>query len=1136
MALVVPIPSPSILSFPPSFSSPTRKAHFDGAHVDHTDRLRDSAVIISSAAPSGAYIHTSLTEPRMAGAASSPLATFQFSSIGHIPALLQRFSTPEASGQDTNRPQSPSPPPSPRAPTSTLGPSTSRKTLLEALGGIQSPYDMNSAQGTWQLTDDASRAPGSSGSASHPLAPNGEPFSAMNGKPPSPVRMNGGLPASQAVQQEASYSLPPINGSDLGTSRSTQLSISPFLPASSLSLSAPNPLSLGVVEAYTLRQDDPLDNFRNALQRLHEESAQYSRREEETRLAVARQQDQAARWHARADAVMETLTAAYAQCERRVSTASNVLAEVERLRGVVRQHEEEAAENSRQQADLKARITELEHALEEERTRVAERQRLKDACIEELRQTASQATVEKTRLEEEVRSLSERLQIAECHQAVAAAERERDLLTQLEAQKQGAAQEKQKLLEQLRGQKRDAEQRGRKLALLEEKSRIEAQHRAELEARERTLVAEERGSTSRSAVTEIPAAVVPQKRSPQPQTDTTSPAPAINGAKGQPGGLKPDPRTPFQGPKSLGASLPRGGSPLLSTHMMKSESATPVLDATQMQWSVSNREPPPETPTTKKTKPELSTIGRKPSLTLTSTSPHAALPRLPAFVKPEVFTPLVARISQAPAAGGSSTSQPPRREQSLDYVPETTARLGDTGSDISAPPSVSSGATNPLTDQLSTSVAPLTQPRGRPSSRPLPTNVISTDNAPDTPSPAVSFGTSPEFPPPHHSLPDLAYPSREGTPALIMSTLPSDDGPMGLGISNLPDEGVSEASENRLRGPTSPPPVEAGKQGRGTGGTHSRDVGHYSPAPAVATREATAWEIDHWSPTPDRPPPNRRPYSPPVRHKRTRDEDNPPVGSMPRRPRISPPNIEPSRTAVLIPRQPSGQYRRSPSPDYSPRRDDYRPAPARRPPSPSRPRSPIPSPSYGYAHQPPPSTNRPDVEAEVRSPQMAPPAVPPAPTPGSARRTRPSPRAKPHVAAGTLAYPFASAPPASRGAPQGRASPSSPPAPADFAKIPLLARMELEPDASDGNNTPVRTFGSKDTGRGGSVRGAQRGRRGAGSPTGFFCARQGFFRSRRREHLPAWWWQWGWPSFVISEPVKKLCYVVVHVPFDISFA
>ncbi|KAI0675227.1 hypothetical protein C8Q78DRAFT_988930 [Trametes maxima] len=588
--------------------------------------------------------------PAATCATSSPLATFQFSSIGQIPILLKRFSTPEASGQDTNLPQSPSPLSSPRASTSTLAPPASRKTLIEALGGIQQPSDMNSAQDTPQSADNVPGASGPGGSPFPVSMHNGQPFSAMNGEAHSSVQMNGILPPPQLDPPEAPYSLSQGVGPGLGTSRSTQSAISPFLPASGSSLSALNHLSPGVADSSLLQQDDVLDAFRNTLQRLHAESTQYSRYEEEARIAVARLQDQAARWHARADAVVDTLDAVYAQCERKVVFASNVSAEVKRLRGAIRRHEEEAVESAHRQTDLKARIAQLERAQEEERTRATERQRLIDARTEALRQTASQVTAEKTRFEDEVRSLSERLQTVEDDQAAATARCER-LLAQLEEQKQAAAQEKHELLERLREQKRVAEQSRRLVTILEEKNKIDAQYRTELEERERTMVVEGRETpTLQPAVTEHPPTVVSRRHTPQPPPAIAFPASVINGAEGQQVVPKRDPQTPLQGRVLHPQRESSSHATSITAAPMKSESATPVLNTTQAQWIVSNRESPPETPATKKSKPELGTTGRKPSSTLTSTSLPTAQPRLPAPVKSEASTPLAARILQVPAA------------------------------------------------------------------------------------------------------------------------------------------------------------------------------------------------------------------------------------------------------------------------------------------------------------------------------------------------------------------------------------------------------------------------------------------------------------------------------------------------------
>lgn len=538
---------------------------------------------------------------------------------------------------------------------------------------------------------------------------------------------------------------------------------------------------------------------------------------------------------------------------------------------------------------------------------------------------------------------------------------------------------------------------------------------------------------------------------------------------------------------------------------IKPELATPSLKTNQSQPAhASPQTPAPaQTPTAKKVKPEPTTIGRKPASQFSSNSPPGG-----SSVKPEASTPFIDRLTQAFRPDDSSNGRSLRREQSLDYVarpPSSNNAVPGAQLANGAPSSIGHPTTLSNSVQLQQPLPP------RPPTAAQLTAKLNAVNNPPPVVPAVLASAQSSSSQP--DLPDLAYPSRDQTPALMISSLPSDDTAMGVGIVHPDDRGVGPSAGQRSRGTTPPRTQGAPARGRGRG----RGRGMNAPVPAhqvVQTPAQSGRPGDHWSPTPDRPPLNRNRYSPPMRNKRGREDDESPERS--RRPRLS---GSPPRN-VYPPRRPSGQYERSRSPysrsksrtrspsprpyssspplrdrSLSPRRAAYSPPSPRRyprspsppPPStydPTRGRAP---PATGYAPQPQPPVAHP--ESEARLPQMVP-AAALAPTvvanggvPTIHDLPTAAPRAKQRVAApATNAAPARAA----RGAPQGRAAPG--PAPESLGKISLLERMQAG-QAADGEekSPPVKGKRLVSRGRGGTTpRGASAPRGGAtprGNPT-----------------------------------------------------
>ncbi|KAI0769704.1 hypothetical protein BD413DRAFT_556246 [Trametes elegans] len=1068
----------------------------------------------------------------MTGAASSPLCNFQFSTIGHEPALLKRLSAPDPALQDTTPSPSPSPLSSPKPPTSVKVLPTSRKTLLEALGGIEESaagtIDANNTDIPLPMAQGASSEQGPSGSAAQSAPQGAGPFSAVNENPPVSTaafaKMNGTPNGMSTSPSESSFPFPASSGP-----APARPALNTLFPVPSLSLSAINPIAQTHAEHGLLQPDDALELFRHALQRLHAESEEYARREEETRHAMARQQDQSARWHARADALLESLTALFAHCEYQVASASYAVAEVERLRGVVRRHEEDAADVRNTLATLEARNAELARALEDERLRMDESRRHSDARMEELRQTAQQASAEKDRLERVILDAN----ALEQRQAAAAAELERKLLAQLEQQQRAATQEQQELLGQLEEQKRlvELEKERRMNGIVEEQRRLE--HKLKVALAERGQAPHGRASQDgASASPTSPGSRTDTRTSPTQGSLSQScvvsrsgvrfPLASPEGPSSSTQGCPTIPATSAQYPSNDDPavnSLPHSSSRDLlpscnavddrqeppqflqqQNAMVKAELVTPVLKTalTHPEFGVV------DTPTTKRVKPEPLTLRRESRSALSSASTHAGQLPLQDNVKPEVSTPLIERFKQSTTSEGLNAKLAPRREQSLDYEPGPSHLQG----------------TNPSAESSDVQAGFGAESRQIALPRPLPTALNHAVSASGTPSPAVSFGlSSSEFPPPplasKNPIPDLAYPSRAETPALIVSTLPSGESPMGLGVF-----GSSRLAEPPTRGHT-PPPVPQLSPMRG----RPQRQDQKQPAANLHTPAVPARLLDHWSPTPGRPyPPVRRPLSPPSRHKRTRAEDDEQERFMPR-PRRSPGPCEVPRAAEPLARGPNGPHprsrspyddRRRPSPEYyQPRRDrSFSPrrsrSPAFRSPRRSRSRSPSSPPPYarqysqgtsadGYAPPPQPPREADRHEADVRFPQVVAPAIPTAAAPVPVRAAA-APRGKSRAQGAAPATP-------ARGPPPGR--PAQSVEAEGQGKASLLARISVPSMGGEAtlSKTLVKTPTGKATRGGGKPRGSARGRRGENGPSRGGHARGGrttplSARVSKDEHVP----------------------------------
>ena len=249
----------------------------------------------------------------------------------------------------------------------------------------------------------------------------------------------------------------------------------------------------------------------------------------------------------------------------------------------------------------------------------------------------------------------------------------------------------------------------------------------------------------------------------------------------------------------------------------------------------------------------------------------------------------------------TSSAQEPRREQSLDYVAarDLPATSATPGSAKASPQSSSLSGTSVAAAQVATT---------HPTTQPLSPDISLGAHSPD---PVSSHESKlPLFLPsldsslddiqsPAKSLPTAAAPAASTEVHNVPSNgpvPPSDRSVVSARIRHLPPQQAPV-----LRSPVShvppPPPSPIIQRGPSDGQQQpwNRRSDHYSPEPASnyprrpeSPPRYTRGSGDHWSSNRDRSrDAPRRQYTPPVRHKRTRDDDVPSNAPEARRARIT---------------------------------------------------------------------------------------------------------------------------------------------------------------------------------------------------------------------------------------------------------
>ncbi|OSD06793.1 hypothetical protein PYCCODRAFT_764770 [Trametes coccinea BRFM310] len=800
----------------------------------------------------------------MSGQASSPLANFHFTTIGKEPSLLQRFSAPEDGGQPQIPPSSsPSPVSSPRASALSVLPPTSRKSLLEDLAGIEEPMPIDTRCNEATTGATSSTRPSGTHAAVGALS---QPTSLSDDRTPLSSKPSGIFSSTSHKSNTDPHS---IAQTSRPFARSDPL-LTPHLPQSP-------------EQGYS-GQDDAMSAFRRALQRLQEESEEYARREKEAREAIALQQRQAMRWHTRAETLLESLGAAFVQCEQRMASAGHAVEEADRLRNIVRQFETKETGYCHELESLSSQNGILERAKEANEVAVREAQKR----VDELDQAMVQIKQENARLLDELKASK----AAERY----AREREQQLLAQLEELKRTAAQDKTELLEQkrkidqenaelleqLQKAKRVTDADGqRRMAGLEP---LLGQLRTPLDAHRSSGDAEEgrrQGDSSRSDGNHVEASTRAGLPSRPPKPSTVDRKPTAGAASHM--DLKPL-NIPQTTNHSVVHTSPVHGLPI------KPEFSTPAFRSVA---PMHRGGPPPSTPTALWSRPEL--------------------------MKSEQISPFIERQLRPAEEEESEVEAALRRGQSLDYHPSVAQ----------------SSRTPPPVPPPSRSIPSSTDSYPAPTSASLHQDSV-VSRVPSGLEGNARASESSAFPP-QPAVPNLTYPSRS----------PSQDADNGLGQFDARSGGPFQTTGQHSRSRT--PPPEPGPARRGRGPRMNQRVGNRNASPPASRA------VDHWSPTPGRPPLYREPDASPERFKRPRDEDDSSEGSVPRRRRVDSPVAESSysglpphpRPPASYEREPSAYDDRNPSPPapseadrfYNAQRNQYSPhqPPRRRSPTPPPP-------------------------------------------------------------------------------------------------------------------------------------------------------------------------------------------------------
>ncbi|KAI0703339.1 hypothetical protein C8T65DRAFT_741356 [Cerioporus squamosus] len=713
---------------------------------------------------------------------------------------------------------------------------------------------------------------------SSPAAAQARSLPVANGPPPRPSTAVAG-PSSVPEQRRPLAAQGPSR-----TSTSASVNIPSSAPSHRLALntgatkapSAPsgpgasNLLGLGVLSPTTMNSssplaDDTVESFRQLLKRLQKEEEEYRQSVEKTQQAMARQQHQAARWHAHAESTVEKLTALLEMVEQRGAVAEQRIVQLE----------EEATQRTEELRQVRGTVTQLEETnatlrqeLEDVRIQAVERERADAARISEAIAKAAEALQTAENREHE-RQLADTVIRTKAQENRARWEaRERELLAQLEEQKRQAALAIHALEQQVDALKQQAEELKR-VEKKEKELRMEElrEEKRKLQLREEQLQAQMELQIADGLASGKSTGIVAAVTKSLPSTSSISSQPTAAPVVSNPAPVSVDsPRLPSEKARRVKElHISTTGMPPHESIVAGSSHASSPVSTNECKLSVRS--------------PQL-----EPLLAVKAEDDKCV-------VKPEVMSPVPERSSHplSEEHPPASTVREQRREQSLDYAPlpqePAEAPTVAVASGYRSGMSSDAAGTSAATANSHIEAHPVSQ---------LPSPVVSFGG--DSPEPSASHIPSlPLFlPSADSSLDDVRPPGNASTSTdarLFSGGIPTP----ATAHPTAPIPSARRQTDSLAQLPRPPsPPVMQRVPSDGQRRFRIRRGDHYSPGsvatypPRPESPPPQNQRGDHWSPEPDREPDvSRRRYTPPVRHKRTRDDEGPSDAPNPRRTRLT---------------------------------------------------------------------------------------------------------------------------------------------------------------------------------------------------------------------------------------------------------
>ncbi|EJF65393.1 hypothetical protein DICSQDRAFT_177984 [Dichomitus squalens LYAD-421 SS1] len=441
----------------------------------------------------------------MSGASTNALSDFQFHIIGKQPALLGRLSSKPDDGQDFALSPASSPLSSPKVAATQIPPTHStwlnlalavdeqEVSSVKPSGARPSGTDLSAPLG--DTTAPQSRSPPRSSPLNDNEASGAQERRKASEAHPSIFKSSHASPSGPALASAGPFALPPTLSA---TSTSTRTLLPTTILSRSQQISGTMPAA-SVETAIPQDEEDILDSFQLAYERLKAEADECGATQVEMLRLAAKQHDKFARMCALVDNLPVSRGPFLAQAQRRIARAEQraigLESEVTRLQEQLQNALDTITRLEGEKAELQGEVVlahqqadEMKRALE---ARIGEALKTMNSAIEETRVRESERDAKAAEASARMEALErEHLQLIEAGTRGAVVKKKLQeqvdrLHKQLAAQKQEAAVERKKLQEQLEEQARAAEedQQRRAADLVEDRRKLEAQIQTEFAQR-----------------------------------------------------------------------------------------------------------------------------------------------------------------------------------------------------------------------------------------------------------------------------------------------------------------------------------------------------------------------------------------------------------------------------------------------------------------------------------------------------------------------------------------------------------------------------------------------------------------------------------------------------------------------------